>query len=342
MKVVLWNVTKEKQEMTGVKRYEDELYKNLIALANDFGIEIERIRRSDNLILGSTFISWVLRYRCKDADIVHATMETLSPVIKIRRPKKFVVTVHGLLPLLSPSDTIKDFTTKITWKLVPNALREADKIIAVSKFTKNELIKVLGIDKEKIEVVYHGVDHEIYKPMDKDYCRRRLGLDTKYKYILVVASELRQKRLDIVKKVFSEIRRIRDDVKLIYVGSGNLVGGDIINLGVVRGDLMPLVYNSADVYFHPSEYESFGLPILEAMACGLPVVASNKGSIPEVVGNTGILVDLDGENFIDDFVESIFRTFEDNTLNERALKRSYKFSWERTANDIFKIYTASL
>jgi len=342
MKVVLWNVTKEGQAMTGVKRYEEELYKRLMTLADDFGFEIERIRRDNNLILGSTFVSWVLKYKCKNADIVHATMETLAPIVKIRKPKKFIVTCHGLLPLLSPSDTIKDFTTWMTWKLIPDALRRADKIIAVSKFTKNELIKFLGIEEEKIEVIYHGVDHKVYKPMDKEYCRSKLGLSMNYKYILVVASGLRQKRLDIVKRVFSEIRKMRKDVRLLYVGSGEFSGDSIINLGVIKGENMPLIYNSADVYFHPSEYESFGLPILEAMACGLPVIASNKGSIPEIVGNAGILIDLEDDKTIDNFIESIIKTLENNTFSKKALKQSYEFSWEKTARYVINIYMVNL
>ena len=337
MKVVLWNVTKEGQAMTGVKRYEEELYKRLRTLADDFGFKIERIRRDNNLILGSTFVSWVLKYKCKNADIVHATMETLAPIVKIRKPKKFIVTCHGLLPLLSPSDTIKDFTTWMTWKLIPDALRRADKIIAVSKFTKNELIKFLGIEEEKIGVIYHGVDHKVYKPMDKEYCRSKLGLSMDYKYILVVASGLRQKRLDIVKKVFSEIRRIREDVRLLYVGSGELSGDSIINLGVVKGEDMPLIYNSADVYFHPSEYESFGLPILEAMACGLPVIASNKGSIPEIVSIHKYIIDIDNERFVDLFVNGILRCI-DRKFDKKMLERSKKFTWTETAKRIINLY----
>lgn len=334
---MLWNATKEKQPMTGVKRYEEELYKNLKNLAEEFEIEVERIRRGNNKVLGSTFISWMLRYRCNEADIVHATMETLAPVTEIKRPKKFVVTVHGLLPMLAPSSTIRDLTTKITWKLVPITLKKADKIIAVSEFTKNELIKVLGIEDEKIEVIYHGVDHNIYKPMDKELCRRKLGLSNDYKYMLVVAADLKQKRLDIVKKVFLEIRKIRDDVKLLYVGSGELFGDEFVNLGEMRGGDMPLVYNAADVYFHPSEYESFGLPILESMACGLPVVASNKASIPEIVGNAGVLVDLESENVIGDFVENILKAIERN-LCRKSLRQSYEFSWGKTARSTVKTY----
>lgn len=337
MKIMLWNVTKERQVMTGVKRYEEELYKNLKILADDFGFKIERIRRNNNLILGSTFVSWILKYRCRDADIVHATMETLAPIVKIRKPKKFIVTCHGLLPLLSPSDTIKDFTTWMTWKLVPDALRRADKIIAVSKFTKNELIKFLGIEEEKIKVIYHGVDHKVYRPMNKEYCRSKLGLSIDYKYILVVASGLRQKRLDIVKRVFSETRRIREDIRLLYVGFGELSGDGIINLGVVKGEDMPLIYNSADVYFHPSEYESFGLPILEAMACGVPVVASNKGSIPEIVGSYKYVVDIDDERVIDLFVEKII-SYIDEGFSKKVLEQSKKFTWEKTAKSTINIY----
>ena len=121
MKVIHWNVTRENQSITGVKRYENELFKNLEKIikleANNW--KIERVQRSKNKIVGSTFVSWFLKYRCKDADIVHGTEETILPVILFKKPKKFIVTCHDCtIPLLYPS-TISDVTVSYTHLTLP-------------------------------------------------------------------------------------------------------------------------------------------------------------------------------------------------------------------------------
>jgi len=144
--------------------------------------------------------------------------------------------------------------------------------------------------------------------------------------------------MDIVKKVFDEIRKVRDDVYLLKAGYGEMLRGErIINVGKIPERDMPILYNAANVYFHPSEYESFGLPILEAMACGVPVVTSNKASIPEIVGNAGEMVDLDSEDVIEQFVEKILLSL-DRGIDKKALVRSGEFSWEKTAKKTIKIY----
>jgi len=341
MKIVHWNATRENQHLTGVKRYEDELFENIKRLIKleDYNWRINRIQRSKNKILGSTFLSWLYKYQCKDADIIHITEETVAPVTLLRRPKRLVITCHGLIPMIYPT-LIRDFTTKVQWTLIPKVMDKANKIIAISNFTKKEIMRLLGIEEDKIAVIYHGVDHSKYKPLDREKSRIYLGLNPDARYILVVSSNLVQKRMDIVKKVFDEIRKVRDDVYLLKAGYGEMLRGErIINVGKIPERDMPTLYNAADVYFHPSEYESFGLPILEAMACGVPVVTSNKASIPEIVGNAGEMVDLDSEDVIEQFVEKILLSL-DRGIDKKALVRGEEFSWEKTAEETIKIYEA--
>jgi len=341
MKIVHWNATRENQHLTGVKRYEDKLFENIKRLIKleDYNWRINRIQRSKNKVLGSTFLSWLYKYQCKDADIIHITEETVAPVTLLRRPKKLVITCHGLIPMVY-STLIRDFTTKVQWTLIPKVMDKANKIIAISNFTKKEIMRLLGIEEDKIAVIYHGVDHSKYKPLDKEKSRIYLGLNPDARYILVVSSNLVQKRMDIVKKVFDEIRKLRDNVYLLKAGYGEMLRGErIINVGKIPERDMPILYNAANVYFHPSEYESFGLPILEAMACGVPVVTSNKASIPEIVGNAGEMVNLDSEDVIEQFVEKILLSL-DRGIDKKALVRSEEFSWERTAEETIKIYKA--
>jgi len=344
MKVIHWNVTRENQSITGVKRYEDELFKNLEKIikleANNW--KIERVQRSKNKIVGSTFVSWFLKYRCKDADIVHGTEETILPVILFKKPKKFIVTCHDCtIPLLYPS-TISDVTSKIQWTLIPKAIKKADRIIAVSKFTKNEIIRMFGIEEYKIDVVYEGVNHSQFYPMNKKECKKKFNLNPNEKYILIVASNDVHKRMDIVKEVFRRIREMREDVKLLKAGyAQGLEGEGIINVGWIPDEKMPMLYNAADVFFHPTEYETFGLPIVEAMACGTPVVLANVGSNPEIVGSCGKMIDLHSEDYVERFVESILKSI-DKGIDKKALKRSKKFTWEKTARDTIKVYEKAI
>ena len=331
MKVIQWNASRKNQPMSGFKRYEDELYKNIKMQKK--GIEIERVYRPDNPITGNTIASWFLTYKSVDADIVHATIQTLAPVVYIRRPKRFIVTVLDLIPLLYPS-----ILEKLQWIPTPRALKKVDGLIAISDFTKKELIRVLGISESKIYVVHLAADRSRYRPMNKMECKQRLGLNTSEKHMLVLSSNNQNKRMDLVQKVFDDLRKRRNDIKLIKAGYAKELSGDgIINTGWVSEEDMPVLYNSADVFLNTSEYEGFCLPVLEAMSCGVPVVVSNKASIPEVVGTYGNMVDLDAHDVVKRFVDKILSNI-DIGLDEKALAQSNKFSWEKTAEETIQVY----
>lgn len=336
MKVVHWNVSTATPHMSGMKRYEDELFQNLKALGAD--LELARVRRMANPIIGNVPVSWLLRYNCEGADIVHATFQTLAPAAYFRRPRKFIVTVLDSTPLLYPSTVSRDLSTRIQWMLTPKALKRADRIITISEFTKKELVRLSGIDQSLVDAVHLAVDRSQYYPRDREECKRRFGFNTEEKHVLVVASNDENKRMDLTQKVFAEVRRRRKDIKLIKAGYAEVLTGEgIINVGWVPEADMPLLYNSADVFLNTSEYEGFCLPVLEAMSCGVPVVVSNKASIPEVVGPYGNMVDLDAEDAVTRFGDMILECI-DRGADEEALKQSENFSWKETAEKTLRVY----
>ena len=338
MKVVHWNISKKSHPMFGLKKYEDELFNHLRKMKVEW--EIERVWRGEGKIRGSTVASWI-SYKSNDADIVHATSQTIAPAVYLTGQKRFIVTVHDLAPMVYPSE-IKDISMKIQFLLTPKALKRAEKIIAISEFTKKELIRLVGADEDRISVVHLGVDHERYRPLDTIRCKERLGLNPDEKHILVVSSNLEHKRMDLAKKVFNNVRAVRKDVKMIKAGYGEvLLGEGIASLGWVSEEDMPTLMNAADVYLHTSEYEGFGLTVLEAMACGVPLVVSNKASIPEVVGEYEKTADESLGNYVDQFVDSVLKKI-DNGKDEKAKERSKKFSWRRTAEETAKIYEETL
>jgi len=334
MKIVHWNISKTSHPNYALKKYEDELYRNLDDIKGE-GFSLKRFRRPENKILGNTIFSWLL-YKNNDADLVHATSQTLAPAVYFKNVSKFVVTVHDLTPMVYPSEN-DDLSLKIQYLLTPRALKRADKIIADSRFTKDELLRLTKLKKEDIEVVHLGVDHELYRPMDKLECKKRFGLNPEDKHMLVVSSNLVHKRMDIAKRLFENLHAERDEVKLIKAGYGEGLDGDgIINIGWVPEEDMPLLFNASDAYLHTSEYEGFGLPILEAMACGVPVIASNRASIPEIVGDCGILLNLKEFETAEVRDEIVSRL--DGGLDEAAIERSELFSWRKTTLKTLDVY----
>ena len=321
----------------GIKKYEDELYYHMLKIIKEENLDIKlsRILRNSGAITGSMIFSWFGKYSCQNADVIHATSQVIAPVKVIKNCKNFIVTVHDLAPMIYREE-IQDFSEYIQWLLTPETLKYVDKIIAISHFTKNEIAKYTGIDDDKITVIHQGVNHEKYHPMDRDDCLKYFKLNPEKKYILYVASNLPHKRVDLAKAVFEEIQKCRDDVMMIKAGySERLEGNNIISMGWIDEKDMPKLYNCADVYIHTSEYEGFGLPVLEAMACGVPVVAFNRASIPEIVGKGGYLAEDTAE-----FTEKVLKSLECKRLCKKARVRSMRFGWDKTARETLRIYTS--
>ncbi|NHW88573.1 MAG: hypothetical protein HA490_02820, partial [Archaeoglobales archaeon] len=97
MKVLFWNTSKP-GTISGIGKYENELYKNLVKIAKSEGYELKvtRVQRRENMI--STVLAWLFTYRCANADIVHATAQVIAPVVFIRKPRRLIITVHDLAP----------------------------------------------------------------------------------------------------------------------------------------------------------------------------------------------------------------------------------------------------
>ena len=268
--------------------------------------------------------------------------------------KPFIITVHDLIrffdlkgySLFIHKPNLRD---RIYLELDYRGIRKAKKIIAVSHCTRKDLIMHLGVPEDRIEVIYEGVDHKIFKPS-----RSRRPIDNPY--VLYVGSEQPRKNIHTLLKAFKRVKEKREfeDLKLVKVGGA---GGadfrkstnDMINLlklqedviftGFVPTELLPAYYSHAECLVLPSFYEGFGLPCVEAMACGCPVIASNTSSLPEIVGDAGLMVN---PRSVDDLAEALHRLLTDDGLRQemisRGLKRAAEFSWEKTARETRKVY----
>lgn len=235
------------------------------------------------------------------------------------------------------------------------AAKHAARILALSEYTKNEMMEAYGVKAEWIQVVYPGVDEQ-YKPLDRAEARRfvaeRYSID--FPYILAVGVIQPRKNLPRLLEGLSILKGISGlGHKLVVVGKygwkeSNLpaqtqelgLADDVVFTGYVPYEDLPSLYASADVFAYPSVYEGFGLPPLEAMACGTPVITGNRTSLPEVVGDAGTMVDpYDPEAFAQALRNVLYSDALRKDMSARGLERAKLFSWDRTAQEVRAVYS---
>ncbi len=258
-----------------------------------------------------------------------------------------VVSIHDLiLPLYSKyADPL---SRSMHWLFGERSAREADKIIADSRATAEDLKRIYGIPDPKIEVIYHGVGPS-FKPQDPgvaaEYVANKYGASKDF--ILSVGTLGPHKNLVSLVKAVKVLRdrgalsfqvlvvgaKGRKRAQLIeLIRSAGLAGKAILLLGYVPDEDLPMLYSGSSLFVFPSLYEGFGLPLVEAMACGAPVVASNTSSIPEVVGDAGLLVPPTQPEA---FAEAILRVRCDKGLRRamivKGLVQAAGFRWDTSA-----------
>ncbi len=338
---------------TGVGRYIDSIFKIFIKEKKD--IEMLYIKNSRDYgeknklikIMEGPFPKaeinnyfYFPRKIPKGENLYHITNETIG---RCCSSKPSVGSCMDLIPFLYPSNYNK--STLFFRKRQLAGLKKAEKVIAISENTKKDFIKITKTAKEKVEVVYLGVDTSIFKKRDKEKSRKTLGLPQDKNIIIHVGRDEPRKNVAGLIKIFPGCGK---DTILLKVG--NLSEQSRIlarKLGVEKriiemspkDSLMPIVYSSADVFVFPSFYEGFGLPILEAMACGVPVVASNTSSIPEVVENSGIMHSPQDITGLSESIKSIFNSKSlSNSISKKGLLRASVFTWEKCAKKTWEVY----
>jgi alpha-1,3-rhamnosyl/mannosyltransferase len=238
---------------------------------------------------------------------------------------------------------------------LPVSAAVADRIIAVSHATKDDVVKHLGVDPERVAVVPLAVDAS-FRPLpraDVDAALAPLGL-AHGGYLLFLGT--REPRKNLGRLLDAVIRAGADVGPLVLAGADGwgtdelrpriaelARQGRVRPLGYVPEALRPPLLSGARVFVYPSLYEGFGLPPLEAMASGTPVITSNVSALPETVGEAALLIDpLD----VDALAGAIRRLWDDATLRGelrvRGLMRARDFSWERTARLTLDAYVVAM
>jgi alpha-1,3-rhamnosyl/mannosyltransferase len=272
------------------------------------------------------------------ADLFHASNLTHSAP----RGARLTGTLHDLTTLLMPelhaAANVRADRHFLSW-----ISGQAGRLIAVSRHTLEDAVRLLRFDPERMEVIYPGVAESFFDNPERRTAevRRRLGLGRPY--ALFVGTIEPRKNLDRLLEAWAGLKRsLREEFDLVVAGPpGWSSESTLARLGAAPGvrylgyvpesELPPLTAGAA-VFLYPSLYEGFGLPVAQAMACGVPVVASGVSALPEVVGEAGLLVDPQSVAEIRAAVERLLLSPSLRAgLAVRARQRAACFRWERAA-----------
>ncbi|OGI24904.1 MAG: hypothetical protein A3J76_05480 [Candidatus Moranbacteria bacterium RBG_13_45_13] len=280
-------------------------------------------------------------------DVLWMPMHSL-PYLRSKKTKT-VVTIHDLAFKLFPQFFQKKDLHRLNL-FTDYAVQNADKLIAVSSSTKKDLLKIYpGLREEKIKVIYHGYDKELFNENileeEIEKIKLRYGLRAS-RYVIYVGAIQPRKNIGVLVDAFRELRKNPKHKDLALVIAGDLgwlhapilekikSTDGVIYMGKFKTKDLPALLRGTEVFVLPSLYEGFGLPAIEAMACGVPVIAADNSSLSEIVGESGLLYK---PNNAAELTKTLREILEDsalkNHLKERSLERAKDFSWEKCARE---------
>jgi len=288
------------------------------------------------------FVMGDLMLRAKTPDIVHETYFPAFPLGPCRARR--VVTIYDMIherfaSIFPRADKTAHYKAR--------AAKQADHVICISESTRRDAIKFLGLNPDKISVIYLGFD--LMKTVSAHVAEQ--VLPTSSPFLLYVGNRRGYKNFIPMLKAYAASSRIRDGYKLVCFGGGTLNAdelGTMQSLGLgsahvvqVGGNdkLLATLYENASAFIYPSLYEGFGIPPLEAMSHNCPVVCSNTSSIPEVVGDAGEYFDPGDTDSMRSAIERVVTSDSHRKiLVARGRVRLTHFSWDRCASETHDVY----
>jgi glycosyltransferase involved in cell wall biosynthesis len=268
------------------------------------------------------------------------------------------VTIHDLQYKSHPEDMtwLERITLDI---LVRGACRQCDIVLAISEFSRQEIINYGFADPKKVHTVLLGVDKsfgEYHKEPDKEQTLKRLLPDSQ-PFILCVAHTYPHKKVHVLIEAFHRVMdkiphnlvvvgRARRGEELFLNSAQQLADSDrLIRFqdGLPYKDLQ-ILYQAADMFVLPSAYEGFGLPVIEAMMAGTPVITTREASLKEVAGGNSLLVnDITADDIGEQIVKLQKSSYQEKIeMITRARRWAETFTWERSAHDMFDAFSQHL
>jgi glycosyltransferase involved in cell wall biosynthesis len=264
--------------------------------------------------------------------------------------RRQVVTVHDMTSFDNPEWVGQSFGRWYRF-LLPRLIRQAERAIAVSQFTKDRILVHVPVDPDKIVVIHSGVDERFAgnAPGDRGQLRARYSLPTDNYALSVCSLEPRKNLHGLLAAWTAALPELPKDMWLVLAGARGVrrVFGDfdlgalpprVLAIGHVADEDLPALLAGATLFAYPSFCEGFGFPPLEAMASGVPVLTSDRTAIPEVVGNAALSVDPHDVGAI---ARGLVCLATDASLRQRLAMagpiRAREFSWERAAEQTWQV-----
>ena len=267
---------------------------------------------------------------------------TWSPVVHIK-------TMHAFTEPAS----VAPLTRAYRLLSYPRTVQAAEAIIINSQSLRTEILRHLEVDPAKLRLIPEAVDHDLFKPGDAGAARAHIrSYGVAKPFVLFVSSLWPYKNCDGLIRAFAHARAALGDRQLVVIGPGRDekyaaslptlaaelgIADDVLFLGGMPLSETVAFYQAADVFAYPSFNETFGLPILEAMACGCPVVTSDTTAMPDTAGGAAILAYPDDPASIAKAILEALGPGQDQ-LRDRGFRRANEFTWSATARSTLDVY----
>lgn len=286
-------------------------------------------------------------------DLLHCTSNTAPYCGHV----PLVLTLHDIIFLEKRNKSNKSLYQNMGWiyrrLVVPRILPKCRKIITVSKFECHNIRETLQLDPDRVMYIYNGYnDH--FKPVQDPRQVTRKYLEPEHYFFFLGNTDPKKNTFRTLKAYASYTRQVENPYPLLIADLDAEIVNHILKeegieeirsliyiSGYIANKDLPAIYSGARAFIYTSLRESFGIPIIEAMACGTPVLTSNTSSMPEVAGDGALLVDPFNVEEITDRIVHLHR--DDNLCAEQkeyGLERVKRFSWKETARQVLQVYSS--
>ncbi|MBI2944021.1 MAG: glycosyltransferase family 4 protein [Candidatus Wallbacteria bacterium] len=267
-----------------------------------------------------------------------------------------ILTIHDLVPFRHPELDPWTFVVYLRSMLRLGA-RVADRIVAVSEATAGEIVEILGVDRQRIDVIYNGVQPAFRKLSAEELERRRLDAVGDGPFLLGVGARIPRKNFGRLIEAVALLRKRGFPHRLVIAGPPGLsqpelerlveahgLGSAVVFIGYADDEMLLTLYNRAALFVYPSIYEGFGIPMIEAMACGTPVACSRTSCMPEVAGDAAQYFDPYDAASIATACEAALAEGGQVRADRIALgfARAARFTWEEAARQTAAVFRRTL
>jgi len=324
------------------------------------GIYTEKLKEELEKRKDITLIPFKKKNSIPNADLIHYPyFDPFFLTLPLIKKIPTVVTVHDMIPLVFPNGFKKGFKGEVKWQIQKYSLKKAHRIITDSASSKKDIEKIVGVDRNKIDVIYLAPSIKVNKinNSEKEIIKKKYLLPQKF--LLYVGDINYNKNIPNLYRAFSYIK---NKIPLVLVGSSFLnnnlkekkeldylekklnIEDYLIKIGRVEDIELPYIYSLAFAYIQPSLYEGFGLPVVDAMLSGCPVIVSKTSSLNEISARNAVFVNPNQPEDISSGIDKLisYNKEELKRMIDEGKKEVEKFSWKKTADETIQSYKNAL